>query len=94
MKTQRGKQSIFFNKNVYVASSAAIVGQKEGEGPLKGYFDQVVEDPFFAMDTWEEMDASQYTEISEKAQKEIALCMYLLEHNLVLRDRYQAAAEG
>lgn len=46
-----------------------------------------------AMDTWEEIDASQYTEISEKAQKEIALCMYLLEHNLVLRDRYQAAAE-
>lgn len=64
MKTQRGKQSIFFNKNVYVASSAAIVGQKEGEGPLKGYFDQVVEDPFFAMDTWEEAESKFVTEAS------------------------------
>lgn len=64
MKTQRGKQSIYFNKNVYVASSAAIVGQKEGEGPLKGYFDQVVEDPFFAMDTWEEAESKFVTEAS------------------------------
>lgn len=54
MKKQCGKQSLLFENKVYIQSSAAIVGKKEGEGPLKKYYDQIVEDPFFAMDTWEE----------------------------------------
>lgn len=64
MKTQRGKQSIYFDKNVYVTSAAAIVGKKEGEGPLGHCFDQIVEDPFFAVETWEAAESKFITETS------------------------------
>lgn len=67
MRAQKGKQSIYFEKNVYIRASAAIVGQKEGEGPLASYFDQVVEDPFFAMETWEEAESKFISEASSLA---------------------------
>lgn len=51
---QMGKQSLFFEKPVYVMSSASIVGPKEGEGPLKDTFDKIVEDATFGKDSWEE----------------------------------------
>ena len=34
-----GKQSITFEKNIAIISTASTVGTKEGEGPLKKYFD-------------------------------------------------------
>ena len=64
MKNKQGRQTMVFEKKVYIASAAAIVGKKEGEGPLKKDFDQVVEDPFFAMDTWEEAESKFVTESS------------------------------
>ncbi|MGN0494723.1 MAG: stage V sporulation protein AD [Lachnospiraceae bacterium] len=51
---KKGKQSIEFHQPVYIMSSASIVGPKEGEGPMKDYFDQIVEDATFGKDTWEE----------------------------------------
>ncbi len=51
---KKGKQSIEFEKPVYIMSSACIVGPKEGEGPLKDTFDEIVEDATFGKDTWEE----------------------------------------
>lgn len=51
---QLGKQSLVFDKPVYIMSSACIVGPKEGEGPLKDTFDEVVEDATFGKDSWEE----------------------------------------
>ena len=56
MKTelQMGKQSLSFDKPVYIMSSASIAGPKEGEGPLKETFDEVVEDATLGKDTWEE----------------------------------------
>lgn len=49
-----GKQSIEFENTPYIMSAASIVGQKEGEGPLKDYFDMIVEDPMVGQDSWEE----------------------------------------
>lgn len=51
---KKGKQSIEFHQPVYIMSAASIVGPKEGEGPMKDYFDQIVEDATFGKDTWEE----------------------------------------
>ena len=51
---QIGKQSISFDKPVYIMSSACIVGSKEGEGPLGDTFDEVVEDATLGQDSWEE----------------------------------------
>lgn len=39
--------------NVYIMSSAAAVGKKEGEGPLKNRFDYIDKDDRFGMKTWE-----------------------------------------
>ena len=73
MKTQYGKQSIRFNKDIYISSSSSIVGKKEGEGPLKEYYDQIVEDPFFATNTWEEAESKFVTEASMLAIEKAGL---------------------
>lgn len=51
---QIGKQSLFFDEPIYIMSAASIVGEKEGEGPLKDTFDVVVDDPTFGKESWEE----------------------------------------
>ena len=38
-----GEQSLTFPKDVYIISSASVVGKKEGEGPLGGAFDMICE---------------------------------------------------
>lgn len=53
MQQIKGKQSIEFENPPSIISSASIVGKKEGEGPLKEYFDQIIEDPAFGQDSWE-----------------------------------------
>lgn len=57
-----GKQSINFEKPVYIMSSASIVGPKEGDGPLKDTFDKVVEDATFGKDSWEEGESQMLKE--------------------------------
>lgn len=49
-----GKQSVSFQWGVYVKSWASIVSNKEGEGPLGKYFDQIEPDEMFGQNTWEE----------------------------------------
>lgn len=53
-----GKQSLSFDKPVYITNSASIVGTKEGEGPLGNLFDMVGEDDLFGCNTWEEAESS------------------------------------
>lgn len=55
---QKGKQSLEFEKNVFIQESASIVGTKEGEGPLKDLFDMVGNDDLFGCDTWEEAESN------------------------------------
>lgn len=54
----RGRQSLAFEKDVYILGSSSVVGKKEGEGPFGEWFDKVVEDPFFGKDTWEEAESA------------------------------------
>ena len=44
MEKQIGKQSVRFENPPYIMSSAAIVGQKEGEGPYGKFFDEILND--------------------------------------------------
>lgn len=53
-----GRQSIQFKEPVSIMSGAAIVGKKEGEGPLGGLFDMIGEDPMFGTDSWEEAEST------------------------------------
>lgn len=47
-----------------------------------------------AIDTWEELDPSDYIDMSDAAREEIEQCMYLLDNNLVLMERYRAAMDS
>lgn len=55
---QIGKQSLLFKEPPYMISSANIVGTKEGEGPLKEYFDVIGGDDRFGQNTWEEAEST------------------------------------
>lgn len=48
-----GKQSVRFEHPPVVVAGAAVVGPKEGRGPLGGYFDRVYEDTLLGEGSWE-----------------------------------------
>lgn len=52
-----GKASISFDNPPFIYEAATIVGQKEGEGPLGKYFDQIDNDPLFGGDNWENAES-------------------------------------
>lgn len=49
----QGKQSIKFECPPAIISSASIVGEMEGNGPLGSYYDQIESDPTFGQESWE-----------------------------------------
>lgn len=48
-----GEQTVLIENHVGIASSFAVVGPKEGKGPLGQYFDQVLEDPLCGQNSFE-----------------------------------------
>lgn len=48
-----GKQTIVFDNPPAIISSASVVGEMEGQGPLGAFFDQIETDPTFGQDSWE-----------------------------------------
>lgn len=48
-----GKQTVAFQDPPAIAGAAAVVGPKEGEGPLGGDFDRVYPDPSLGQDSFE-----------------------------------------
>ena len=53
---QMGKQSIVFTSRPVVLAASSVVGKKEGEGPLGGFFDEVEQDPMFGGKSWEDAE--------------------------------------
>ena len=56
-KHMTGHQSVCFEQGVFVTSSAAVGGEKEGQGPLRDYFDLIAEDNMLGAETWEEAES-------------------------------------
>ncbi len=52
-----GKQTIKLQSPPSIASAACIVGPKEGQGPLKQYFDEIVDDEMFGEKSWEKAES-------------------------------------
>jgi len=52
-----GAQTIKFSSPPSIISTAAIVGPKEGEGPLKDYFDLILQDDYFGEKSWEKAES-------------------------------------
>ena len=55
---RKGRASLEFENPPVIEASAAVVGKKEGEGPLGQAFDMVEEDPMFGKKTWEEAESA------------------------------------
>lgn len=51
-----GKQTLIFQNPPLIFSSAAVVGPKEGAGPLKKSFDLVLNDTLFGEKSWEKAE--------------------------------------
>lgn len=64
-----GRRTVVLENGVSILSSAAVVGPKEGEGPLKKYFDHIEEDSFFGQDSWEKAESAFQKMAAELALK-------------------------
>ena len=54
MKSKRiGKRTVKMQNKPTIISTACVAGPKEGEGPLKDYFDLVLTDDLYGEKTWE-----------------------------------------
>lgn len=52
-----GKQTIKFNNPPSIIGNGTVVGQKEGEGPLKDYFDIIMPDDLWGESSWEKAES-------------------------------------
>jgi stage V sporulation protein AD len=57
MDRQKGKQSMRFTNPPVIVSAASIVGPREGEGPLAGFFDVIEPDALFGKSSWEKAES-------------------------------------
>ena len=70
MPNRIGQHTILLPNRPRIAGSAAIVGKKEGEGPLRHTFDRIIEDDLFGEETWEKAESRfQYTAADLAIQK-------------------------
>ncbi len=58
MTKRLGKQTVKFDAPPVITASAAVVGDKEGEGPLKDFFDCISHDSYFGEKTWEKAEST------------------------------------
>ncbi len=67
-----GKQTFKFEK-VYLKEGAAVVGEKEGRGPLKESFDKILQDDRFGEKSFEKAERKIFKEALMLAQKKAGL---------------------
>lgn len=63
---QKGKQSVLFDKPVFIEAVASVVGKKESEGPLGELFDVVVEDEMSGKQNWEQAESALQEQAVDK----------------------------
>ncbi len=68
-----GRQTVRFDSPPSIIASASVVGKKEGEGPLKDYFDQVSEDTKFGQNSWEKAESQMQTLALQAAMKKASI---------------------
>lgn len=73
MAKRIGTSTIAFDRPPYITSHAAVVGTKEGNGPLKGTFDLVSSDTHFGQKTWELAEARMQRLAIDKAVQKAGL---------------------
>lgn len=70
MNKRIGKQTVKIASNPRIIATMSTVGPKEGEGPLKDYFDVVMKDDMFNQDSYEKAESTMlYSTILECIKK-------------------------
>lgn len=67
MNKKIGPQTVELDKNIYILSSATIVGQKESKGPLKDDFDIIMPDAEWNEESWEKTESKMQKEALKQA---------------------------
>lgn len=62
-----GRQTVKIERPVYIRETAAIAGIKEGEGPLREEFDEVLTDDTLGEKTWEKSESALQKKAAYKA---------------------------
>ena len=57
MDKRIGRQTLLLPSRPAIVGYAGVVGQKEGEGPLRDCFDYISEDSYFGEKTWEKAES-------------------------------------
>lgn len=70
-----GKQSYILQNPVAIVNTACIVGPKEKEGPMHGYFDMCLEDEFWGEKTWEKSESKFIKETVNTAINKSGIAM-------------------
>lgn len=65
----RNKNTIFLPTRPAITGNAAVVGKKEGEGPLKNEFDEIFRDEFVGCETFEKAETALLKAAVTKALK-------------------------
>lgn len=70
MKSKRiGQRTVKLENNPTIIATSSIVGPKEGEGPLKDYFDIILEDDLFGEKSWELAESKMVETVMQNAVK-------------------------
>lgn len=87
MSKRLGKQTVRMQNGVGIAGYASIAGKKEGEGPLRRYFDILMEDAEWGEKTWEKteskMQKSAVAHAVEKAGINLSDINYIFAGDLL-----------
>jgi len=82
-----GNQTVAFQSEVRIFSTACVAGKKEGQGPLGKYFDVVMEDAEWGEKTWEKteskMQRSALIRAVEKGSVEVKDINYIFAGDLL-----------
>jgi stage V sporulation protein AD len=83
----KGKQTIKIESPVSISSSASIVGAKEGQGPLRTFFDIIIDDEMWGEKSWEKAEnriiRETYLKILKKADKQPHEINYIFSGDLL-----------
>lgn len=84
---RNGKQTVKLQNPPSIASAAAIVGPKEGQGPLRLYFDNVIEDEMWGEKSWEKAESKlvreTFAKILDKSGKTSNEVNYIIAGDLL-----------
>ena len=69
MAKRQGNRTVEFENGIYIHSFAAVAGKKEGEGPMKDWFDEIFTDEYLGKDSFEQAESMLQKEALERAMK-------------------------